>query len=195
MSGDYRLQVGDQLDVQFYKTPELNARVRIRPDGKISLQLVDEVEAAGRTPAELDAQLTAAYAGELRAPKITVSVIEHGARRVYVGGEVEQPTMLLLEGELTAFQAIQQAGGFANTAAADAVILIRRNPQGVAVGIEVDLHQVGKGKHPERDVALQPQDIIYVPRSRIANVNLFVEQYIRNNLPVTPTFGMGLGAF
>jgi protein involved in polysaccharide export with SLBB domain len=194
-AGDDRLQVGDQLELQFYKTPELNTRVRVRPDGRIAVQLVDEIDAAGRTPAELDAALTDAYRRELRDPKITVSVVEHGALRVYVGGEVEAPTMLRLDGELSAFQAIQQAGGFANTAAVDAVILIRRGADGKAIGTEIDLSQVSEGRDPARDVALQAQDILFVPRSRIANVNLFVEQYIRNNLPVTPTFGMGLGTF
>ncbi len=194
-AGDYRLQVGDQLDIRFYKTPELDTRVRIRPDGKITVQLVDEVRAEGLTPAELDAHLTEAFRSELREPRISVSLVEYGARRVYVGGPVAQPTMLLLEGQLTAFQAIQQAGGFADTAAPDAVVLIRRNADGKATGTEIDLQGVANGKFPERDIALLPQDILYVPRSRVADVNLFVEQYIRNNLPVMPTFGMGLGAF
>lgn len=192
---EYRLQVGDQIEVKFYKTPELDTRTRIRPDGRISVQLLDDVDAAGRTPAELDALLTEAYRRELRDPRITVGVVEHGARRVYVGGEVEAPAMLRLDGELTAFQAIQQAGGFANTAARDGVVLIRRGADGTASGTELDLRGVADGSRPGADIALQAQDILFVPRSRIADVNLFVEQYIRNNLPVTPTFGMGLGAF
>ena len=191
----YRIQVGDQLELQFYKTPELNARVRVRPDGHIALQLVDEIVAAGRTPAELDAALSDAYRGELRDPRVTVNVVEHGARRVYVGGEVGQPAMLVLQGSLTAFQAVQQAGGFTETAAPGSVILIRRTADGRAVGTEIDLRSVGSGRHPERDVALQAQDIVFVPRSRIADVNRFVDQYIRKNLPISPTFGMGLGAF
>jgi len=191
----YRIQIGDQLDLQFYKTPELNTRVRVRPDGKIAVQLIDEVVAAGLTPAELDAQLTTAYSGELRAPQVTVSLVAHGARRVYVGGEVGQPTMLHLDGELTAFQAIQQAGGFAETAAPDSVVLIRRDAAGKSVGSTIDLRSVGSGRYPEHDPALQAQDIVFVPRSRIADVNRFVDQYIRKNLPMSPSFGMGLGAF
>lgn len=191
----YRLQVGDQVDVQFYKTPELNARVRVRPDGKISLQLLDDVTVVGDTPEELDARLTELYSAELREPRITVAVAAYGSARVYVGGEVDAPGMLPLDGKLTAFQAVQQAGGFLETAAPAAVLLIRRTPEGKAVGTELDLEAFVRGEKLDGDVELQAQDVVFVPRSRIADVNRFVDMYIRKNLPVTPNFGMGLGTF
>lgn len=194
-AGPYRLQVGDQVDVQFYKTPELNTRVRVRPDGNVSLQLLDDVRIVGLTPTEVDRRLTELYGSELRAPQITVSVVDYGARRIYVGGEVGSPGMLRLDGPLSAFQAVQQAGGFIETAALDGVVLIRRGPDGRPHGVELNLEGVADGSDVEADVALQSQDIVFVPRSRIADINLWVDQYIRKNLPVTPSFGIGLGVF
>ena len=72
-SAPYIIRPGDQLDIKFFYNPELNESVTVRPDGKISLQLVDEVQAAGLEPAELDARLTEAYSQELKKPMVTVS--------------------------------------------------------------------------------------------------------------------------
>jgi len=89
----YIIQAGDQLDIKFFYNPELNDSVTVRPDGKISLQLVDEVQAAGQTPAQLDDFLTEKYAKELRKPVITVIVKSFASQRVYVGGEVNRQVL------------------------------------------------------------------------------------------------------
>ena len=83
----YIILPGDQLDIKFFYNPELNESVTVRPDGKISLQLVDEVQAAGLQPAELDARLTEAYSLELKKPLVTVIVRSFKGQRIYVGGD------------------------------------------------------------------------------------------------------------
>src|SRR5581483_6721594 len=187
----YLLKVGDTLDIRFYRTPEMNVEVPIRSDGKISLELLGDVQAAGIAPAELSRILTEEYSRELSEPRVTVIVRGFGGQ-IFVAGEVKTPSAVAFNNGMTALQAITGAGGFLNTAERDSVVLIRRENDRYA-GHRLRLGQVLSGDDLSADVLLQPSDIIHVPRSRIGNMNLFVEQYIRNNLPIQP--GLGFGAF
>lgn len=181
----YVLTSGDQLAVKFYKSPELNEDVIVRSDGMISLQLVDDVPAAGRTPAQLSADLRQRYAKELADPAISVIVRKPVGDRIFVGGEVGKVGPVDLVGGLTLFQAVQEAGGFLKTAHRAQVILIRRTPDGKATGRSVDVRPVQTGESPEDDVLLAANDVVFVPRSKIGNVDVFVEMYIRDALPIS----------
>ena len=90
----YTIAPGDQLDIKFFYNPELNETITVRPDGMISLQLIDEIQAAGLQPAELDQKLTDLYSSELRKPVLTVIVRSFTRQRVYVGGEVTTPGLI-----------------------------------------------------------------------------------------------------
>lgn len=181
----YRIRVGDLLDVRFYKTPELNIdKVPVRNDGKISLDLVGDVQAAGVGTDQLSSDLVHAYAKELEDPRIAVIVREFGGQ-VFVGGEVGRPTAVKYAEGMTALQAIQTAGGFEDTASLENVILMRRASERYE-GYRLFLKQALSGDDFTQDVALQPNDVVFVPRSRIANVNLIVEQYVSKNLPTIP---------
>jgi len=188
----YVMLAGDSLSVKFYKNPELNEDVVVRSDGMISLQLVGDVPAAGRTPTELTADLKQRFSTELQDPSIAVIVRKPVGDRIYVGGEVGKQGFIDLTGGLTLFQAIQASGGFVKTAHRAQVILIRRTPDGKATGRSIDVRPVQEGEHPENDVLLAANDVVFVPRSKIGNVDNFVEMYIREVLPVSyiplPTF-------
>jgi polysaccharide biosynthesis/export protein len=175
----YRIRPGDDLDIKFFYTKELNESIKVRPDGFISLQLVDEVQAAGLTPQELDNQLTKRYAEHLKNPVISVIVRSFVGFRAYVGGEVGTPQLIPLEGGITPLQAIFRAGGVRPTAYLQSVVLIRKGPQGEAITYQLDLSDlsISQGRRDLR-IALRPSDVLYVPRSPIANANLFVQQYI-----------------
>jgi polysaccharide export outer membrane protein len=188
-SGEYRLQPGDELDVRFYYNPELNSSVLIRPDGRISLPLANEVQAAGLTPQALSQRLRTAYEQELRRPELTVIVRSFNAQKVFVGGEVASPGVIQALGPLSVLQSVTQAGGFKETARLNEVLIIRRDPSVPdPIVIPVDIAAVVDGTRTNQDIALMPFDIVYVPKSEIANVNKFVDQYIRQNIP----FGFGL---
>jgi protein involved in polysaccharide export with SLBB domain len=180
----YLLQRDDQIAVKFYRSPELNEDVTVRPDGMISLQLIGDVPAAGLTPTALSEDLARRYRGELSDPRISVIVRKPGGQRVYVGGEVGAQGEMVLNGGLTLFQAIQKAGGFLKTAHRKQVILIRRDAHGRLTAKSIDVRPIQSGDDPGQDLLLEPYDVVFVPRSKIANVNVFVEQYIRNNLPI-----------
>ena len=108
---------------------------------------------------------------------------------------VEKPGMVPLAGGLTMLSAISSAGGFRDEAIRQQVILIRRETDGKPVGHAVDLRVVIYGQEPENDVLLQPYDIVYVPRSKIANANLWVQQYIRDMLPIHPGIAIPTSGF
>ena len=174
----YIIRPGDQLDIKFFYNPELNEAVTVRPDGKISLQLVDEVMAAGLEPAQLDKFLTEKYADELRKPVITVIVKSFEGQRIYVGGEVNQQIEMTLPAGMTILQAVFKAGGFMETASPENTILIRQGPHKEPVPIHVDLKDAMYGKGAAADLVLEPNDIVYVPKSAIAEADKWVNQYI-----------------
>ena len=185
----YRVQVGDVLELLFFKNSELNQIRTVGPDGDVSLQLVGRVRVVGRTADEIGAELTTRYSKELVEPQVTVAVKEFSGLKVYVGGEVNQPGMQAYRGGLTTLQAVVAAGGFKTTASLKSVILIRKGQGGRPVGSRVDLARALKHAEFQRDVALAPSDIVFVPRSGIANLNLFMEQFFRNNVPIPVYLG------
>lgn len=177
-SPDYIIHTGDQLDIKFFYNPELNESLTVRPDGKISLQLIDDVQATGKTPAQLDRELTEQYAFELRKPEVTVIVRTFSEMRIYVGGEVKNEGVINLVSGMTPLQAVFNAGGFQDTAAPESAFVIRKDSKNHPIPIRVNLKDALFGNGPGATIRLQPQDIIYVPKSFIAKANLFVNQYI-----------------
>lgn len=184
----YTIHPGDLLAIKFYRNDDLDEDTVVRPDGKITLQLVGDVMAAGREPQQLAHDIQEAFRGELANPRVAV-LVKRQAGRVYVGGEVGKPGAVPLSPALTLIQAIQVAGGFLPTAHLSQVVLIRRDPTGRPVGYAIDTRPLIGGLDPAEDVPLQPSDIAFVPRSKIADVNLFVRQFIRDNMPIEPGIG------
>ena len=185
---NYRIQPGDQLDVAFYLNPEFNDEVIVRPDGKISMRLAGSLPAAGMTPEQLAQELDKAYSSELRDPGASVHVKSMPSREVFVAGRVARPGSFPLEPGMTAMEAISDAGGFADDASEKSVVIIRRDVCGTPHGTKVDLDAAVNKDGSEENVALLPRDMIVVPRSTIGNVDLFVQQYVKNVIPITPFF-------
>jgi protein involved in polysaccharide export with SLBB domain len=186
---EYKVHIGDQLDIKFFYNPELNEQITVRPDGRISLQLVHELMVAGLTPAELTKILTEKYATEIEKPEITVIVRSFSAQKVYIDGEVNNPGVLDLIRPLTILQSLPRAGGLKDTARIGEVIVIRRKADNKLLIIPVNLEMAIDGTDIHQDIFLLPYDIVYVPKSPIANLNKWVDQYIRKNIPIP--FGVG----
>ena len=186
---EYRIQPGDLLDVKLFYNPELNEQLTVRSDGRITLQLVNDVVAAGLTPAELTTALTKAYAADLTNPKVAVIVRTSIADKVYVDGEVYRAGLVNLTGPTTVLQSISQAGGMKDTAKTEGIIVLRRAENNKMTAIQVDLKDALRGGDMNQDIVVRPNDIVYVPKSRISNVNKWVDMYIRKNIP----FPIGLG--
>ncbi len=187
---EYVLRAGDVLEIRFFYVPELDQAVTIRQDGRISLQLVDEVVAAGRTAAQLRVELRSLYAATLKDPQLAVIVKEADRPRIFVGGEVNRPGVIRPAETVTALQAVLEAGGARPTGELASVVVLRNQgtsePQFIVLNLEERLATGAPGK----DIALQPLDIVFVPKSRIASIDQFVDQYIRQLIPVQLNFGL-----
>ncbi|OPY76417.1 MAG: Polysaccharide biosynthesis/export protein [Syntrophorhabdus sp. PtaU1.Bin050] len=192
----YRIQPGDTLDVKFFYNPELNAEnIPVRPDGRISLQLIDDVRAAGFTPEELRNLLKRRYEDtELRDVYVAVIVRTMTGQKVFIDGEVGRPGLVTLIGPMTILQALAQSALRWDTARLNEVIVIRRGADNRRIITTVNLKEAIDGNDPNQDILLMPYDIVYVPKTPIANVDVWVDQYIRRMIPfplpyVIPTPG------
>lgn len=182
--GRYRIQPGDELEIRFFHTPELDVVMPVRPDGFISVLLANELRAAGRTVEELRQELTERYREELADPELAVIVRTLGTYQVHVGGEVEEPGIVLLDGARNVLEAVIAAGGFLPSADPAEVFVVRRAPEGYEL-LSADLAAVLSGRSGRGNLALTPYDVVYVPSSPIAEVNKWVDQYLRRSIPIS----------
>jgi protein involved in polysaccharide export with SLBB domain len=183
---DYRIQPGDTLALDFYMNSEFNDTATVDPNGKIVLRMVGPIQAAGLTPDQLAASIDKAYSNELRNPGAVVHLNNMPGRQIYVEGEVTKPGAFPLQPGMTAVQALALAGGVTDNSDAQSAVLIRRDACGQPQGSKVDLAAATKKPGSVEDVALMPRDVVVVPKSGIANADLWVKQHIRDVLPVEP---------
>ncbi|MDR3538702.1 MAG: polysaccharide export protein [Acetobacteraceae bacterium] len=183
----YRIQVGDVLEVRLLLNPELNEEVTVRPDGHISTTVVQDEPAYGRTVDNLAAALRRDYSHDLTNPRVSVVVRSFAPTRVYVGGEVNTPGEFITVGpSLTLAQAIARAGGLKLSSQDSKIFIIRRGagdkPEFLATRYEAVMHAQSDG-----DVRLAPYDLVYVPKSGIAEVYKWYNQYVQQF--ANPSFG------
>lgn len=183
----YRFYPGDEIEVAVFSAPELTRTVTVAPDGRVALPLVGAVRAADLTAAELHDELVALYAQHLRMPELTVTPRSYGSRQVFVGGEVARPGIYEMPAQIDAFQAVALAGGFLPTARRGDVLVLSRGNGGAEV-TEIDLSPRAMRQGFPGAQPLQRYDVVYVPRSRISQVNLFMQQYVRDALPIQFSF-------
>lgn len=184
----YRIQPGDELEIRFFHTPDQNVVLKVRPDGYISLPLVYELLVAGRTAEDVRLELTARCSAELADPEIAVILRSFSGYQVHVGGEVGRPGVLELTGPRTVMQAVFESGGFLPTASLKNVFVVRLLETGGYEIVAADLDAVLSGKSGRGNFQLRAFDVVYVPTTPIADVNKFVDQYVRKNLPINFTY-------
>src|SRR5262249_23627115 len=127
---DYRLNPGDSIEIRLFFNPELNENVQIRPDGRVSLQLIGDVPLSGLTVQNAAALLNRAYLKEVLTPNVSVQVRSFGAQKVFVTGEVVRPGVVNLPGPMTVHDAVSEAGGVKHTGTTGSIVLFRRGPDG-----------------------------------------------------------------
>lgn len=252
---EYILAVGDVVRVEFYYHPEINRNISIRTDGKISMPLKGDIDAAGLTPSGLREKLIRLYDDTFKEPEITITTVEYNqaikqlkeaittssrgqsklsairpdgyisfpllgdmigtgltlpqlkerltteygkiisnlsvslileqikSNLVYVMGEVRVPGYYLMESPTTATQILARAGGLLNTAKTDNILVVSRNKERKPVGRLIDLDRILGEGNIGNDIMLKQYDVVYVPKSAIAKVDLFVDQYINQLVP------------
>jgi polysaccharide export outer membrane protein len=156
----YRIGNGDVLQISVWGEAELNKTVTVRPDGKISLPLVDEVQISGLTPSAAQGMLDQRFARYIRNPQTTVIVSEVRSNMVYLTGKVWHPGAYPLAGSLNVVQLIARAGGLANHAKPKHIYVLRESTQR---RMEVNYKALIEGRRGSQDVQLLPGDTVVVP--------------------------------
>ena len=180
----YLLAAGDTIEIVVHTAPELNRALIVAPDGRITMPYAKPITAAARTTAEVKNALIVALSSELKDPDLDVIPTEFASQRIFVGGEVTTPGMVELPGQIDPLQAIIMAGGFTTNARTKQVMVIRRLPGGEVRTVVFDLKDGIFDPQYATWLPLRRFDVVYVPRTKIADQNQFVQQYIRNALPV-----------
>lgn len=185
----YRVYAGDELDITVPSAPELSKTVTVAPDGRITLPLIGSVMAADRSIPDLQATLHDAYAGQLLHPDVEVAIKTASPLKVFVGGEVDKPGLYDMVGDMDALRAIIQAGGFRTTAKMSEVVIIRRGPDGRAMMRTANMKRTLKDPGRSDFVPLRRFDIVYVPKTGLAEVAQFVQQ-LRDVSPVQFSYAL-----
>lgn len=203
------LKAGDYFDLRFVYNPELNIGMRIPAEGKVSMPMVGEVQAAGYRPEELRQNLMCAYGRYIKKPdiallvgdttakkihtgekNIAVTLTKAAAQEVFVGGELISPKIIKLDGRLTALQGIIRGGGIKDSGDLSRVIILRRGYYEKPEWIQTNLAEPLKGNSITNDVELRGGDVVIVPKTGIAKANQYVKEYMRDLLPLPGSFGI-----
>jgi polysaccharide export outer membrane protein len=158
----YEIGAEDQLNINVWKEPEVSRSVPVRPDGKISLPLINDVQAVGLTPMQLAMSISEKLKKFISDPQVTVIVLTINSRRYYIVGEMARAGAFSLIPNMTVLQAISSAGGFTQFANMKAIYVLRI-VDGKSVKFPFNYKEVIKGIRPEQNIILKPGDTIVVP--------------------------------
>ena len=153
----------DVLAISVWKEPELTKSVPVRSDGKISLPLVGEMDAAGHTPLQLEHEITDKLKNFITTPEVTVIVEKVNSRKYNVLGEVNKPGSYMLTADIAVMDAIAAAGGFRDFAKKSGVYVLRKGPDGHETNLKFNYKEFIKGKNSAQNIKLEPNDTIIVP--------------------------------
>ena len=162
VDADYKIGPQDVLRIDVWKEPDISRTIPVRPDGKISLPLLNDVQASGLTAMQLATSLREGLSKFLTSPQVTVTVTEINSRRVYITGEVTRAGALPLLPNMTVLQALSSAGGFTQFAKLKNIYVLRTE-DGKQVKHPFNYKEVVKGNLTEENIVLQPGDVIVVP--------------------------------
>ena len=161
-NSNYLIGAGDILKIQVWREPKLSGEFIVRPDGKITFPLVNDVQAQSKTPFQLKQILEKELSRFITAPVVTVVVQKVNSKNIYVLGKVNNPGKYPLTGPTTVLQALAEAGGLAEWAKADEIVIVR-NEGGKQIKIDFDYDKVSKGEKLDQNIFLKPGDTIIVP--------------------------------
>lgn len=161
---EYVLGPGDVLAIDVYHEPDLTRSLPVRPDGRLSLPLVGELVAQGKTALQLQSEITAKLRAYIDSPSVTVMVQDAESQRFNILGMVQKPGSYPLAHPTTILDALAEAGGLRDFAHGNKIYLIRkRASDGVEIRYNFNYKQVSLGLHPEENIPVQANDIIVVP--------------------------------
>jgi len=167
---EYRIGAKDLLEISVFGLSELNTRVRVSENGKITLPLIGEVEVEGLTKSELEKKLVQLLEEKyLQNPQVTVFIVEYQSKKVFLIGAVGKPGPYELLGRQTLLKLIGQAGGL-TAEAGDEIIIMRQLPDGANSSLKISVEDLLLKGDPSLDIPLQPDDVISIPVDKIVQV-------------------------
>jgi polysaccharide biosynthesis/export protein len=159
---DYVIGVDDSFDIVYWQDKEMSATVVVRPDGYISLPLVNDIKAAGLTPEELRVAVTAAATKFVEGPTVSVVTKAINSRKIYITGQIAKPGAYPLMDAMTVVQMLATAGGPTEYAKTDKIMILRKE-NGKDVSFKFNYEKVSEGKALEQNILLKPGDSILIP--------------------------------
>jgi polysaccharide export outer membrane protein len=159
---EYVVGEGDTLHIDVWQEPEVSQNVVVRPDGKVSLPLVNEIKISGMTPLEIQGLVAEKLKTFVNQPKVTVTVMEVHSRKAFITGEVAHPGEYPLNTQVTVLQLIAQAGGFTPFAKTESIMILRVS-DGKEQRLKFKYKEVLRGKNTDQNIALEPGDTVVVP--------------------------------
>jgi len=153
----------DVLAINVWKEPDISRSVPVRSDGKISLPLVGELQATGKTPHQLEQDIAAKLQNYISEPEVTVIVQEIRSQKFNILGMVAKPGSYPLTNSTTVLDAVAVAGGFRDFAKKKSIYVLRQNPKGDPIRLPFNYNDVIKGKNASQNIRLEPGDTVYVP--------------------------------
>ena len=159
---DYVIGPQDVVRIDVWKEPDISRTIPVRPDGKLSLPLLNDIQASGLTAVQLGKAIREGLTKYLTNPEVTVTVTEINSRRVYITGEVTRAGAFPLLPNMTVLQALSSAGGFTQFAKLKGIYVLR-NEAGKQMKLPLNYKEVVKGKNQDENILLQPGDVIVVP--------------------------------
>jgi polysaccharide export outer membrane protein len=160
---DYVIGPDDVLTIFFWREKEMSGDVSVRPDGRISLPLLNDILAAGLTPEQLRAQLTEASTKYLADPSVTVIVKQVNSRKVFITGQVTKPGPYPLVAPTSVMQLITIAGGLLEYADEENIGILRTDASGKQTRVRFNYKDVSRGRRLEQNIQLKPGDTVIVP--------------------------------
>jgi len=160
---DYVIGPEDLLQITVWKNESLSRELAVRPDGKISMPLLHDIQAAGLTPMQLQEKLSTALGEFMPNPEVAVTVTDVRSYRISVLGEVVKPGVLQLKSDTTVLEAIALAGGFRDFASPSKIVILRKNGDGQTHKIPFNYNRVVKDNRAEGNVTLKSGDVVVVP--------------------------------
>ena len=162
MPADYIIGTDDLLSIVYWKDKDMSADAKVRPDGRIALPLINEVQAAGLTPEQLHKRITEESKKYMEDANITVVVREINSRRVFITGEVNKPGPYPLTSATSVLQLISLAGGLRDYANAKKIVIMRRE-NGRSISLPFNYKDIASGRKLEQNIELKPGDTVVVP--------------------------------
>lgn len=183
-AGPQLIGVGDQLRIKFLYHVDLDTTANVPGDGKIGIPGLGDFQAAGLTTEELEESVYRRASLTHRDPEVSVNVAARAEQFAYVGGEVRRPGYVPLRPGMTALRAIFERGGYMDTAKVDNVLVVKIEPNGHYEARIVNLKTVLETGDVRGDAVLTANDFVFIPKTAVANADLWVRQYIRDLIPV-----------